>query len=69
MTTFTSEDVKALLTDWFPADVDPVHEGEYEVQTKSWPWPHRMLWTTKRGWEITHEPIVQWRGLKIRIPE
>ena len=68
MTTFTTEDVKALLTDWFPGDVDPLNEGEYDVQTRAWPWPHRVLWTKATGWDTT-EPVEQWRGLKIRIPE
>ena len=68
MTTFTTEDVAQLLTDWFPGDVDPVNEGDYDVMTRSWPWPHRTLWTKKKGWDTT-EPVIQWRGLKIRIPE
>ena len=69
MTTFTGEDVKELLTDWFPGDIDPVNEGEYEVMSTSWPWPHRVMWTKKDGWDITGGPILEWRGLKIRIPE
>lgn len=67
MATFTSEDVKSLLTDWFPGDVEPVNEGEYEVMSSAWPWPHRVLWTKKDGWETADH--TKWRGLKIRIPE
>ena len=66
MTTFTSEDVQALLTDWYPRETNPVNEGEYDVMTRSWPWPHRVLWTEKKGWD-TAEPVTQWRGLKVRI--
>lgn len=69
VTTFTSEDIENLKTDWFPGDVDPVHEGEYEVQTPSWPWDHRAEWT-KDGWFVDKGvKITAWRGLKVRIPE
>lgn len=68
MTTFTSDDVKALLTDWFSGDVEPVNEGEYDVITDHWPWPHRIMWTKKKGWDST-EPVQQWRGLNMRITE
>ena len=66
MTTFTSEDVSALLTDWFPVGIDPVNEGEYDVITTSWPWPHRAEWTKKNGWGTVQ--VDQWRGLKIKVP-
>jgi hypothetical protein len=68
MTTFTTEDLESLLTDWFPGDVEPVNEGEYDIMTDHWPWPHRVLWTKKLGWD-SMEPVNQWRGLKIRITE
>lgn len=61
MTTFTTEDIESLKTEWFLADVEPVNEGEYEVLSDHWPWPHRALWTKKLGWGII---IEQWRGLK-----
>jgi len=66
MTTFTSEDVKDLLTDWFPGDVFPVNEGEYEVMSSKWPWSHRTEWTKKHGWGTVQ--VDQWRGLKIKVP-
>jgi hypothetical protein len=69
MTTFTSEDVNSLLTDWFSGEVDPVNPGSYEVKTASWPWPHRLDWNSESGWDITGGPVLEWRGLKIRIPE
>jgi hypothetical protein len=67
MTTFTTEDIENLKTEWFPFDLEPVYEGEYEVMTRSWPWPHRSEWTKKKGWGSVE--VDQWRGLKIRIPE
>jgi hypothetical protein len=66
VTTFTTEDLESLLTDWFPGDIDPVNEGEYDVETEHWPWPHRVLWSNETGWDSI-EPVLQWRGLKIRI--
>jgi len=62
MTTFTSEDVQDLLTAWFPAEIVPVNEGEYEVMSTKWPWPHRAEWSKKSGWGNIQ--IDQWRGLK-----
>ena len=64
MTTFTTEDLESLLTDWFPAEIDPTYEGEYEVKTASWPWPHRLLWKQETGWDISGGPVLEWRGLK-----
>lgn len=69
MTTFTTDDLESLLTDWFPGEIDPVNPGMYEVKTASWPWPHRVMWAEETGWDIAGGPILEWRGLKIRIPE
>ena len=65
MTTFTTEDLENLKTEWFPFDLDPVNEGEYEVMSVAWPWTHRVVWTKKNGWGAVK--IDQWRGLKQRI--
>jgi hypothetical protein len=65
MTTFTTDDIEALKTEWFPFDLDPVHEGEYEVMSSTWPWPHRVIWLANTGWG--EMKIDQWRGLKIQI--
>ena len=62
MTTFTTEDIESLKTDWFPGDVDPVYVGFYEVNMESWPWPALAEWTAK-GWD-TDIKINEWRGLK-----
>jgi hypothetical protein len=67
MTTFTTEDIESLKTEWFPFDLDPVNEGEYEVMSTGWPWPHRAVWTAATGWGELK--IDQWRGLRVRIPE
>ena len=68
MTTFTSDDIDSLKTDWFTVDLDPVHEGEYEVISSKWPWPHRAEWTEKNGWgSAVH--VEKWRGLKEKAPE
>ena len=67
MTTYTTEDIESLKTEWFPFDLDPVNEGEYEVMSTAWPWTHRAAWAKKNGWGDLQ--IDQWRGLKVRIPE
>jgi hypothetical protein len=65
MTTFTTDDIESLKTEWFPYDLAPVHEGEYEVMTTKWPWPHRAEWTKEYGWGMLD--VDQWRGLKVQI--
>ena len=65
MTTLTTEDLESLKTEWFPSEINPVHEGEYEVMSTSWPWPHRAEWSKKHGWGAVK--INQWRGLKEKI--
>ena len=70
MTTFTTEDIEDLLTEWFPGDVDPVNEGFYDCKIETWPWPDRIEWTKESGWFVDKGvKITAWRGLKIRIPE
>ena len=70
MTTFTSVDIADFLTDWFPVEIDPVHEGYYDVQIKSWPWPDRIEWTKESGWFVDKGiKITHWRGLKEKVPE
>lgn len=64
MTTFTREDVNELLTDWFPTDVDPVYEGFYEVEVKTWPWPFMCEWLEGAWFVDKGVKIKQWRGLK-----
>lgn len=68
MTTFTTEDIESLKTPWFPGDISPVHEGNYEVELESWPWPTTVEWTEKRGWDLGDGSLVKrWRGLREEI--
>lgn len=65
MTTFTTEDLESLLTEWFPVTIDPVHEGYYEVKLTTWPWPERVEWTKESGWFLDKPfQVEKWRGLK-----
>jgi hypothetical protein len=65
MTTFTTEDLESLKTEWFSADVDPVHPGFYEVNVDSWSWPAMVEWTGEK-WDTNIE-VKTWRGLKEKI--
>lgn len=58
-----------VKTDWFPADVNPVYVGEYEVDLGAdVMWPNtrilRANWTGS-SWELCEEAVVihAWRGL------
>ena len=65
MTTFTTEDIENLKTPWFPGDVKPKHEGLYEVELESWPWPEMVEWSKEFGWFVDKGvKVKQWRGLK-----
>ena len=51
------------LTEWFPADVTPVHEGRYQVsdgKNPGWPFPTYSDWD---GNKWSDDSITQWRGL------
>ena len=44
--------------------IDPVYNGNYEVELDSWPWPTLVKWTKKSGWDIGDCSIIKhWRGL------
>jgi hypothetical protein len=50
------------VTDWFTADVKPVHKGNYQAITEAapmWPFPSMVEWNGKQ-WG---EPVKEWRGL------
>jgi hypothetical protein len=50
------------VTDWFSADVKPVHKGNYQVITEAapmWPFPTMVEWDGQQ-WG---EPVKEWRGL------
>ena len=51
------------LTDWFPATVNPVRNGSYQVLTTestNWPFPQYVEWNG--NWNTT-EVVTEWRGL------
>jgi hypothetical protein len=51
------------VTEWYPASINPVREGSYEIMTSTeanaWPFPTMATWDGKK-WSIE---IAQWRGL------
>ena len=59
----TMPEVKeSAVTDWFPADVTPVHKGNYQAITAAepmWPFPTMVEWNG-RQWS---EAVKEWRGL------
>lgn len=64
------EKIELPVTDWFPKDIKPVHQGEYECEFEipTWPWPAvRMCTWTGRSWKDTDGERVKgnfkWRGL------
>ena len=68
MTTFTTEDLENLKTPWFPGDINPKHEGVYEVEMPSWPWPEMVEWTKESGWFVDRGvKVARWRGLKDKV--
>jgi hypothetical protein len=62
VTTITRENIESLTTDWFPADINPVHLGFYEVKIVTWPWPIMIEWFGEK-WDTDIE-VKTWRGLK-----
>lgn len=61
-------------TEWFPASVDPVHKGLYEVTinaTATWPFPNmaHYMWTGKAWQDVDGKKatIYQWRGLTEKV--
>lgn len=68
MTTFTTEDIESLKTEWFPATINPVHEGLYEINMETWPWPAMVEWSNEHGWFVDKGVVVTtWRGLKVKV--
>ena len=52
-------------TDWFPKKIKPVHEGQYEVTTKAWPFPVMCNWNGEKWsrWEGDTIKVDAWRGI------
>jgi hypothetical protein len=64
------EDEKSAYTDWFPASINPVRVGTYQVldteQEVAWPFQSNILAGTWDGtkWDISvSTTVVKWRGL------
>ena len=65
-----NEDEKSSYTDWFPASINPVRVGTYQVldteQEVAWPFQSNILAGTWDGtkWDISvSTTVVKWRGL------
>ena len=55
--------VEPPLTEWFPADVNPVREGRYQItddKIPHWPFPTYATWD---GQKWSEDSIASWRGL------
>ncbi len=61
----TMDDIKYQLTDWFPAKVNPVREGAYEVKVKE-DYSYTARWNGEywyHSWNDEKIKIKQWRGV------
>lgn len=63
-----STTVNSGLTDWFPASINPVHKGTYQVldseEETKWPFGSNIIagtWDGKK-WNVS-VPVIKWRGL------
>jgi hypothetical protein len=60
------EEEKSALTEWYPADINPVRNGTYQVlETETevkWPFPSNVTSAVWNGatWD---KPVAKWRGL------
>lgn len=53
-------------TPWHSMDMKPVHQGEYQVLTGTWPFPGRAEWTGKKWKAVSTtdtKTLTYWRGL------
>lgn len=53
-------------TPWHSMDMKPVHRGEYQVLTGTWPFPGRAEWTGKKWKAVSTtdtKTLTYWRGL------
>ncbi len=60
------DDIKYTLTDWFPAKINPVREGKYEVETKEG-YTYQAMFNGDRwhnDWNPEEElKVKKWRGI------
>lgn len=61
------EEEKSLLTPWYPADINPVRNGTYQVlhgeYEEKWPFPSNVRSAVWDGTKWNDDHVVQWRGL------
>lgn len=61
------EDDKPVTTDWFPANIDPVRNGTYQVLEteleQSWPFESNIKAAVWNGKKWDNKNVVKWRGL------
>ena len=55
-------------TEWYPASVNPVRVGVYEIKTESWPYAQRQEWDGEKWcWIGTNDAfpnkVSEWRGI------
>lgn len=62
---------ETLITDWYPASIDPVRNGCYQVLLEelevSWPFQSNVVAGTWDGKKWDVKGIVKWRGLKEEV--
>lgn len=59
------DDINYTLTDWFPAKVNPVREGQYNIKTKDG-YEYRAVWTGERWrqtWNEDKLKVTEWQGI------
>lgn len=58
------------VTEWFPAEVKPVHSGFYDVKDSRhmWFWSGKEWKSSKNGWVCIGQ-VKKWRGLTSPHPE
>lgn len=66
---FGKEDT--LITDWYPAEINPVRNGTYQVLHEkletSWPFASNVKSAVWDGAKWDSENVVKWRGLKEEV--
>ena len=59
------DDIVYELTEWFPATINPVRDGKYEVETDTGH-KYQVLWTGDswvNDWNNEQVAVTQWRGI------
>lgn len=59
------DDIEYSLTDWFPAKINPVHNGKYNVKTKDG-YSYQAMWNGEfwhNDWNEEKIKIKEWQGI------